>query len=62
MDIADVIIIPGFVLLLAGAIVAVQKTLGVSFLEACLIGGPGGLLLGMLTIAVLGAIGGAKRK
>jgi hypothetical protein len=35
MDIADMVIIPGFVVVIALAVVAVQKLFGLSFLMAC---------------------------
>jgi hypothetical protein len=62
MDIADVVIIPGFIVVMTVVVVAVQDLFGLSFLTACLVGGPAGWLLGMLIIVILGSLPGPKRK
>ena len=62
MDIADMVIIPGFIVVTVVAVAAVQKLFGLSFLMACLVGGPVGWLLGMLIIVVLANLPGPKRK
>jgi hypothetical protein len=62
MDIADLVIIPGFIAVITLSVITVQKLFGFSFLMACLVGGPAGWLLGMLIIALLGTLPQRKRK
>lgn len=60
MDTGSVIVIGFFIVLSSLCVIAAKSLLGVSFTVACLIGGSGAFVIGMLVVWLLGKTGNKR--